>query len=65
MSVLGGLDLKAFVIWLEVRVMAVRISSELEALVQCRLRGHVGRLGGGASEQIAELFEGLGGAEDV
>lgn len=63
-TVLGGLDLKAFIIWLEVRVVVVPIFSEFEILVQSRLRGLVGRLGG-PSEQIAELFEGLSGAEDV
>jgi hypothetical protein len=64
-SVLGGLDLKAFMFWLEVRVVVVPIFSEFEILVQCRLRGLVGRLGGCPSEQIAELSEGLGGAEGV
>jgi hypothetical protein len=64
-SVVGGLDLKAFMIWLEFRVVVVPVFSDLEIPVQCRLWGLVGRLGGGPSEQIAALFEGLGGTEDV
>jgi hypothetical protein len=64
-SVLGGLDLKAFMIWLKFRVAVVPIFTDLEIPVQCRLLGLVGRLGGGPSEQSGELFEGLGGAEDV